>query len=210
MTQWITDVDAIFAKTFTLLAAYRVANSLPVAECLVGRQYVNFEGAAPRIVVVPVGTTYEAFRPASNDASAPDYGIGTIPLRKGLFTRWMTFDAYFWGEPDPQFLQSPTSKLGTQNYQLNTTVELEREFFAALQQSVTIPTGHPVSGEWNYETVNTTYGASLVVRFRVATPLLWEEYTILPYAPVSGGVTIETSITIGSSTVGPIIIPGDS
>lgn len=210
MTQWITDFDAMFADTVVILDAIRVANSLPAVTFHIGRQYINFEESPPRIVIVPVGTAYDPVRGSSNDASSPDYAIGSIPLRKQIYNRWMSFDAYFWGEPDPQFLTSPTSKAGSQSYQLNTTLELEREFFYALQASATIPSGQPISGDWNFETPNTAFGANLVVRFRMATPLLAEAYTILPYAPVSGGVSIEATVTIGSSSVGPIIIPGDS
>lgn len=208
MTQWITDVDAIFTETAATIAAIRLANSLAPVTFLIGRQYVNFEGSAPRIVIVPTRTTYGPVQQASNTAAAPDYDIGQIPLRKNLFLRWMHFSAYFWGEPDPQWLQDPTSKLGSQNYGLNTTIELEREFFQALQESITIPMAHPLSGEWVWESPNTAYGANLVVEFRIGTPLLAEAYDILPYAPVSGGVEVDVNITIGTSTVGPIVIPG--
>lgn len=213
MTQWITDIDAIFAETSTLIAAVRTANSLPPLQdagaILVGPQYLKFNQSAPRIVVVPVGTAYDPVRGSSN-AGATGYEIGSIPDRKQLYNRWLLFDAYFWGEPDPRWLTTPTSKDGEQNYAWNTTLELEREFFSCLQQSMSIPTGHPISGEWNTETKNTQYGQNLTVRFRIATPLLAEAYTILPYAPVSGGVTVEATITIGSSSVGPIIIPGEN
>ena len=59
MTQWITDLEKLFAATLATVATIRTANSLPTATVHIGAQYLEFNEAAPRIVIVPTGTRYE-------------------------------------------------------------------------------------------------------------------------------------------------------
>lgn len=210
-TQWVTDLEELFAATLATVATIRTANSLPTATVHIGAQYLEFSEAAPRIVIVPTGTRYEAKRNGQGTDDT-DYVSGQIPLRKFVYFRWMLFTAHFWGEPDPQFLQSPTSKLGSQYYPYNTTIELEREFFYALQANLSIPMAFPTQGEWILDTKNSQYGQNLAVQFQIGTPVTAEPYTILPYAVSSGdtdAVVRDITITIGSSSVGPIVTPGD-
>ena len=212
MTQWVTDFGAIFAETFAAIDAVRTANSLPALSYdpnglpFIGREWLSQNYDAPRIVIVPIGGPIGAVMQASN-AGATDYEIGSIPLRKNLYKCQHEFEAHIWGEPDPQFLNAPTSKVGSLVYDFNSTFELMREFISALQQSMTIPTGHPLSFEWDQPTDINRRGRLLVLKFAVMIPILYEPFTILPYAPASGGVTVEATVEIGSSSVGPIIIP---
>jgi hypothetical protein len=216
VTQWVTDIDGVFAATNELVKSIRVDNSLPAlqpsGDILIGKQYLAFEQSAPRIVIVPKGTRYGAARNMQN-AGNVGYEPGKIPDRKAVYMRTMLFTAHFWGGPDPQFLNTdPADKLGSQTFLFNTTIELEREFFYALQATMSIPTARPVSGAWNLETLNTQSGGVLEVDFEIETSVFAEPYTILPYAVSSGdtsGVVREVTVEIGASSVGPIIIPGD-
>jgi hypothetical protein len=215
MTQWVTDIAAIFAETNTAVKAIRVANGLPAlspsGDILIGQEFLAQEHDAPRIVIVPMGTKYEAGKPMQN-AGATGYLPGQIPDRKFLFLRWLTFEAHFWGEPDPQYLNNaPTTKTGDALYDFNTTLELERQFFSSLQASVTIPMGHPLDGTWNQPTDVNRRGRELTVAFRIGTPLTNEPYTQLPYSVTSGdgGVIRHAYITVSpaNNPVGPEIIP---
>jgi len=214
-TAWITDLDAMFTQVNTTVKAIRVANSLPPLEpdgdIIFGQEREAEEHDAPRIVIVPVSHSYGPAR-QSADVSATGYVPGEIPLRKYVFTRVIRFEAHVWGPPDPQFLTSPTSKLGSLTYDFNTTWELEREFLYALQASMTIPTGHPITAEWRQSTNTNRRGRTLVISFDVVTPIAGEENTILPYSQTDGdgGVVREVNVTIGTSTVGPVTIPTPS
>ena len=214
-TQWVTDIAAIFASTNTNVKAIRVANSLPAlnpsGDILIGQEWLAQEDDAPRIVIVPKGTKYEAAKKMQN-AGATGYLPGQIPARGEAYYRWIIFEAHFWGEPDPQFLNAdPTTKLGDLLYDFNTTLELERQFFSSLAASITIPTAFPSSGEFNQETNVNRRGRELTVTFQIGTPITFEPYTILPYSVASGdgGVVQEATLTItpGNSPVGPIIVP---
>ena len=214
-TTWITDIDAMFSTVSDTVADIRLANGLPALEpegrIIFGQEREAEEHDAPRIVIVPIGHSYEAAR-QSADVGAPGYEPGEIPLRKYVFTRVIRFEAHIWGGPDPLFLTDPLAKTGSITYDFNTTWELEREFLYALQAKMTIPTGHPVSAEWRQSTNTNRRGRTLVVTFDVRTPIAAEEYTILPYSQTDGdgGVVREVNVTIGSSTVGPVIIPTEN
>lgn len=214
-TQWVTDLNAIFTDTNTRVKAIRVANALPAlnpsGDILIGQEWLAQEGDAPRIVIVPKGTKYEAARPMQN-AGATGYLPGQIPERKVMFLRWLVFDAHFWGEPDPQFLdQPPTTKLGDLLYDFNTTIELERQFCSSLAASITIPMAFPASGEFNQETNVNRRGRELTVTFQIGTPLTFEPYTILDYSTAAGDgkVVRDVNLTIspGNNPVGPVVIP---
>jgi hypothetical protein len=211
-TQWITDIDAMFTEVNAKVKAIRVANSLPElspdGDIIFGKERIPEEHDAPRIVIFPVGHDYE---PARQSANVPTTGYeeGEVPLRVYHFTRVISFEAHIWGGPDPQFQDSPTSKLGSLTYDFNTTWELEREFLYALAATMTIPTGQPKAGEWRQDTDVNRRGRCLVVTFQVRTPIAGEEFTILDYSQTAGdgGVTREVTVTIGSTPTGPVVIP---
>ena len=75
---------------------------------------------------------------------------------------------------------------------------------------MTIPTGQPKSAEWRQDTDVNRRGRCLVLTFQVRTPIAGEEYTILPYSQTDGdgGVVREVNVEIGSSQVGPMVVPG--
>ena len=217
--QWVTDIAEIFRATGERVQAIRTANNLlelsgtgdpgNIAGLCIGQEWLAQEMDAPRIVVVPIGTAYEGAKPMQNKG-VPGYDIGKIPDRKAFYFRWMTFEAWFWGEPDPQYLDLPTDKVGNPVYDFNTTIELERQFCVGLYESISAPMAYPMSGEWRQTQNVNRRGRSLVVTFKIGTPVFGEPYTILAYQPAVSGVAIEVTISMGDSTTGPILIPGET
>ena len=211
----VQSIAAIFSEASTRVRNLRAALGFPAlqpdGDILIGAEWLAQEHDAPRIVIVPKGTKYEAAKPMQNTGAA-GYLPGEVPARKSAFLRWLTFEAHFWGEPDPAYLNNaPTTKVGDPLYDFDSTIELERQFFSSLAATITIPMAYPTSGEFNQDTNVNRRGRELTVAFQIGTDLTHEAYTILPYSKVSGdgGVVQEATLTItpGNNPVGPVIVP---
>ncbi len=215
MTAPVTSIAAIFSEANTRVRNLRAALGFPAlspdGDILIGQEHLAEEHDAPRIVIVPKGTKYEAAKPMQN-AGAAGYLPGQIPARKSAFLRWIVFEAHFWGEPDAAYLNNaPTTKVGDPLYDFDSTIELERQWFSSLAATISIPMAFPTAGEFNQETNVNRRGRELTVTFQVGAALTHEAYTILDYSTVAGdGKVVRDvilTITPGNNPLGPIVIP---
>lgn len=154
-----------------------------------GLQGAIQEDDAPRIVIVPQTSTYDR----GFILGAGNAGNGQIS-NKSIFTRWLSFDAHFWGDPDP------TGVNASQDF--DACLELEREFLQAMYENAGA-IFQPISGTWIETAHDARRGRLYVLSFRIATPVLEDAYLVLPYATsttagVVGSTQIQTTMPSGN------------
>lgn len=204
-----TDLVAIFTTLFSDVAAVRVARLLPpLVSAHLGKEQVRTEESPPRIVVIPTHNTYEYARVVGKQ---PMTGLVTAINPPTICTRWMHFDAHFWGDESP----TPANPITEQDlwYSFNSTVELEREFIQAIARNLG-NIGNTRSGEnvrlgesrWVQPSDQMRLGRELVLSFSVGFPVTYEPWGIA--TPTSAAIDMVMVFADGSSSdQGTVIVP---
>ena len=148
----------------------------------VGAEYAPYQLAAPSITVVPTG---ESFQPAQKAGS---YAVGQIPPKQ-LYSSWLHFTAFIWGDPDPNFGVTQDVL-----YDFDACLELRREFIEALVNPGGIPTIHLDGATWDQPNNERRSGRMYVLRFSVLSRINNEPYIYIPYATATtSGVSVATT-----------------
>ncbi len=207
---FIQDISLIFADAYTAIVAKRSSLSLSplqpsaLTNFQIGPEFLDQEQTAPRIVIVPVDSSFDF----AQNTFADTTGTAAQGYQKPLYTAVETFEAHIWGDPDP------ANALGY--YSFNSTIELRREFIGAMYTQLMggrAPRGSftPVSGRWLSDRRETgmanTYGRVYILTFQIAMPVVRDAYvaivpsqiieTVYITDPVAGtNPTSTASITI--------------
>lgn len=176
-----TKLYELFHPIAQYIAAVRESRGLPpiadgTGDILLGNQFVAQEGSAPRIVVVPTSTRFEAARK-----------MGTNPAP--FYLRWLGFEAHFWGDDGPEGSNS--------TYAHDAALELEREFLGGLAlYGGNTPNLKISNGHWVNAGEASRSGRLYVLPFEVGTPVTFEPDIALPFAQTPGGNGIVVSATV--------------
>lgn len=172
-----------------------------VGALLIGQEWLRHEHSPPRIVLVPVGSSYEAPTRAGIQPYAGAMQDSTQKLRKG---RWLLFEAHLWGDPDSTFQNA------LQDF--NACIELERELLTSMSDQFGGTTNIKVTrGEFKQPTDENRAGRVLVLSFGVWTAVVDLPWTFLAYATsTTAGVSVATAVAVtwpdGSSTQAGVIV----
>ncbi len=208
---FIQDISQIFSAAYAAVVVKRAALGLapmqPAAltNFQIGPEFLDQEQSAPRIVIVPVDTSFDFAQNTFADttqAAAQTY-------QKPLYTAVETFEAHIWGDPDPANVAG--------YYSFNSTIELRREFIGAMYTQMMggrAPRGSftPVSGRWLTQRQETgmanTYGRVYILSFQIAMPVVRDAYVaVVPAQTIE--TTYITDPVAGTNPVSttPITIP---
>lgn len=160
----------------------------------IGQEEIAWEMAPPRITLVPKGITV-----SKNEMRMPNPPTLTIADNqpKVLWSAWLNFTAYFWGDEWPGDTPKPVW------WDFNTTIELFREFAMALYRTCSGPSLKMDPADFEQPTDNARAGRWLVMPFSVLIPVTDEPYVTLPY-----GAHPKVEIDFQTSPVtGEIVIP---
>lgn len=197
-----TDLVALFTAIFADVASTRASRGLsPLVSAHLGNEWVRAEESPPRIVVVPISTSY---KPMRRMGMQPMAGLTSQVNPRTFFRRILHFTAHIWGDETPS-PQSPPAETDLW-YSFNTTIELEREFLGALMRNCgndpAIYEG--LSGDWSQPTDLNRLGRLLLLRFTIETPVTDEPWIVLPFAQVSTGpgvvVVVDTQVDFPDGT----------
>jgi hypothetical protein len=204
------DLGAIVTSVFAEVTATRVARSLPAATLHMGQEQLVAQESPPRIVLVPTAMDYAPARAMGGAAGAPFFSQAS-GNPKVLYRRWVSFEAYCWGEetvaPATPPLENPDLW-----YSFSSTLELERELLVAFAHNCGGPAAvRLTSSRWEQPTDLNRFGRLLVVSFAIETPVAQEPYVVLPYATqTTSGVQVSASIKEvfpdGTSSIAGVIV----
>lgn len=201
MPVFVQDVTQLFTSAYQQVVATRATLGLPALQpstltaFQLGKEFLDQNQSPPRIVITFTRAAYD--RGMVMSTSTP---LGATMPQKSLFTRWLEFEAHIWGDPDQTARPSPDPTptvppaLPNPYYDFNSALELEREFIEAMYDNagaVFIPLGL----EWVQRSDTDRYGRTAVLTFKIATPVIEEPFTILPFATsTSSGVVGQVDI----------------
>jgi hypothetical protein len=206
--------ESILSAVQTTVASYRTAGGLPqltgpdgvgTGTIAFGAEYLDFQLAPPCIWIVPVG---EGFEEEEYDGTSD--GSGNSPPKR-YFTTRHHFEAWCWGDEDPNFAS-------TQNvlYSFDSALELRRVLTIAIVQLGGTPEmlRQDMRGRWEQPANIKKTGRMYVLSFSLKLGLDDNPYTFLPFATdTSSGIQISTTIVAvspdGTSTtqMGTIVAP---
>jgi hypothetical protein len=206
------DLVAMFTAIFSDVATIRAARGLPpLISAHLGKEWIRAEETPPRIVVVPISTSY---KPMRRMGAQPMQGLTSQVNPRPFFRRLLHFAAHFWGDESPTPSNPPTEQ--DLWYSYNSTIELEREFLGALMRNAGNDPAiyDSLSGEWVQPSDQNRLGRMLVLSFTIETPVTDEPWLLLPFAQSTGAsgvsVLVDTAMVFpdGSSTdQGIFVIP---
>lgn len=208
-----TDFAAIWGAIFSEIATVRAARSLPVATLHLGQEWLQAEESPPRIVVVPMAFRYGPSRQLGGAAGPRNYFTQQSGNPRARWRRMMSFDAHFWGDPNPT-PSSPPEENPDLWYSYSSTTELERELLNALANTVGGEAALQLTeARWEQPSDMNRLGRYLILSFSFDTPVTAEPWVIVPFATQStSGVqvsaTMEEVFPDGSSSIaGVIVVP---
>lgn len=188
------DFDEVFGKVSADIASVRQSRGLdplvPDGAVLVGKEHLPVQQRAPRIVIVPMGATYEPARRVGKQVSP-----GLVNANPAVFwLQWLKFYAYCWG-PD-----APQKSAKTTLYGFSTSLELARELMGALARNLGgVPNIRLEPAEFDQPRDIMKSGRLYVLGFAIGTSVTDEPWTIAE--PVSGDVTVSETSPDGSQNV---------
>lgn len=168
----------------------------------IGQEAIAVELDAPRIVLVPVGLT--DFKNEMRMPSGATQPVGpthtmTDNQPKVLWSAWLGFTAYCWGDEWPGETPKPIW------WDFNTSLEVFRELAMALYRTVTGPSIRMGSPTFQQPTDNARRGRWLEADFAIKIPITDEPYVMLKY-----GAHPNVEIDLDSASdppIGHITIP---
>jgi len=209
---FVTDLVALFTPVSAQITTERVGLGLPALICpphvagvvgslMIGQEWLRREHSPPRIVLVPTGARYEHSR---RPGVQPISGRVAEVEPKFRFTRWLSFEAHLWGDPD----LSGTN--GLQDF--NACIELERELLTALYDNCGgTPNIRHSDSRIEQPSQDLRFGRLWILPFAIGTPVVDLSNVVLPFATATtAGVQVDTTVQAnfpdGSSTEAGVII----